>query len=142
LFQTNPEKFVVLTSGEEAPKEGGLRPGGEGRSTDPEKDGQMDQEVQRLPRRAPRRVPKLLLLGRREGVRSQESGVRSQETGDRSQETGERRHRAWGMEHRVVIADVGCEMWDWAWGLARKGQGEKSGKGKNLSQTERKDVGG
>jgi hypothetical protein len=61
---------------------------------------------------------------------------------DSSQESGERRHRAWGMEHRVVIADLRCEMWDWAWGLARKGQGEKSEKGKNLSLTERKDFGG
>jgi hypothetical protein len=75
--QTNPEKSVVLTSGEEAPKEGGLRPGGEGRSTDPEKNGQMDQEAQRLPRRDPRGVPKLLLLAKRkEGIRKQESGDR------------------------------------------------------------------
>ena len=50
------------TSGEGTPKEGGLRPGGEGRSTDPEKNGQMGQEAQRLPRRDPQGVARLLLL--------------------------------------------------------------------------------
>jgi hypothetical protein len=76
--QTNPERSVVPTSGEEAPKEGGLLPGGEGRPTNPEKNGQMDQEAQRLPRRDPQRVPRPLPLGRREGIRSQESGDRRQ----------------------------------------------------------------
>jgi len=75
--QTNPEKSVVPTSGKGTPKEGGLRPGGEGRPTNPEKNGQMDKEAQHLPRRDPRGVPKLLLLAKRkEGIRKQESGDR------------------------------------------------------------------
>ena len=78
--QTNPERSVVLTSGEEAPKEGGLRPGGEGRPTNPEKNGQMDKEVQRLPRRDPRGVARLLLLTKgKEGVRRQGRLIRELE---------------------------------------------------------------
>jgi hypothetical protein len=45
--QTNPEKFVVLTSGEEAPKEGGPLQGGEGRSTDPGKKRSQESGVRR-----------------------------------------------------------------------------------------------
>ena len=70
----------MLTSGEEAPKEVGLLPGGEGRSTDPGKNGQMDKEVQRLPRRDPRGVPRLLLLTKgKEGVRRQGRLIRELE---------------------------------------------------------------
>jgi hypothetical protein len=75
--QTNPEKFGVLASGEEALKERGLLPGGEGRGADPEKSAQLDQEVHRLPRRDPQKVQKLRLLAKRE------EGIRSQEPGDR-----------------------------------------------------------
>ena len=45
--QTNPERSVVLTSGEEAPKEGGLLPGEEVRPTDPGKKRSQESGVRR-----------------------------------------------------------------------------------------------
>ena len=76
----------MLTSGPEAPSEGGLCPEGKGRPTGPEKDGQMDKEVHRLPQRNPQRVPSPLPLAKgKEEARSQETAGRR---GD-----GERRRR-------------------------------------------------
>ena len=62
--QINPEEFVVLPSGEKAPKEEGLHPGEKGRPTDRGKNGQMDQEVHRPPQRNPPGIPKPVLHAR------------------------------------------------------------------------------
>ena len=106
--QINPEEFVVLPSGEKAPKEEGLHPGEKGRPTDLARDGQMDPKEDRLPRRNPQGIPKPLPLGRGEGARSQETGERRQQEGagtgrdgDAAKKTEDR--RSLGTRHSPVI---------------------------------------